>query len=47
MSDFHKQLDKEKGEYRQRMGEYEAKVKEAEKVRSQYMFEYEKERARW
>ncbi len=29
------------------MQEQESKVKEAEKARSQNMFEYEKERARW
>lgn len=40
-------LDKEKDAYRQRLSEVETKCKDAEKMRSQHMFEYEKERARW
>ena len=40
-------LDKEKETYRQRLSEVEAKCKDAEKMRSQHMFEYEKERATW
>ncbi len=40
-------LDKEKDGYRQRLAEVETKCKDAEKMRSQHMFEYEKERARW
>lgn len=47
MQDYHRQLDKEKETYRARLSEQENKAKEAEKLRSQHMFEYEKERAKW
>lgn len=47
LQDFHRQLDKEKEGYRARFSETEAKAKEAERMRSQAMFDYEKERARW
>lgn len=45
--DYQRLLDKEKDAYRQRLAEVETKCKDAEKMRSQHMFEYEKERARW
>lgn len=47
VADFHRQLDREKDVYRQRLGEQETKAKEAERARSQGLFEFEKERARW
>ena len=42
-----KVLDRERENYRQRMNEWEQKVKESEMKRSQLIFEQEKERARW
>jgi hypothetical protein len=45
--DYQRLLDKEKDGYRVRLAEIETKAKEADKMRSQHMFEYEKERAKW
>ena len=47
INDYHRQLEREKDTYRQRLGEAEGKTKEAERAKSQMMFEAEKERARW
>jgi hypothetical protein len=45
--DYQKQLDKDKDNYRVKLSEYEQKAKDAESKRSQLMFEFEKERAKW
>lgn len=45
--DHQKILDRERDNYRQRMNEWEQKIKESEMKRSQLIFEQEKERARW
>lgn len=47
MGDLAKQGEREKEQYRARVAELEQRVKDAERTRSQGMFEHEKERARW
>ena len=45
--DFHKQAQKDKEMYRQRLAEAEKKVKESDQRRTQMLFDFEKEKARW
>lgn len=47
IQDYQRQVDKDKENYRYKLGEYEQKAKDAESKRSQLMFEFEKERAKW
>ena len=47
ISDYQRQADKDKENYRGKLNEYEQKAKEAESRRASLMFEYEKERAKW
>lgn len=47
IQDYQRQLDKDKENYRYKLSEYEQKAKDAESKRSQLMFEFEKERAKW
>lgn len=47
ISDFQKQLEKEKSNYRSRLAEAERRTKEAEQKRAQLRITMEKERANW
>ena len=47
IQDYQKQIDKDKENYRNKLTDYEQKAKDSENKRSQLMFEFEKERAKW
>lgn len=47
VSDYQRQVERDKEAYRQKLSDFETKAKESENRRQALMFEFEKERAKW